>query len=252
MNAVDGEVSFHGSTLVTASGNAELLLMPGVFLRVGPSSAVTIDASVPNRVRIRLSKGECMLEAVETSQPGSIVVDEKGSGASIDEPGLYGFNSKRGAIAVYSGSAQVTRDGAQISVKKGESANVRRLRILAAAPDKATPLYAWSAERSRQLSLESAAAQGQGPAWAWDPWAGSYTFISASGHVDGPFGWPFYAPGHSHNYIPAHPGGDSYLYGPPLIANPGAMQPVPTPVLKNSWPTVPLTAPGVPSFHTSR
>src|SRR5581483_9294944 len=158
VNAVEGDVSIDavrvvvaslasvrpGQSIVTGEGKAELLLTPGVFLRVGRSSVVRLEPSAANRVQISLAKGECMVEAVEILQPGAIVVEEKGSVASIQQPGLYGFNAERGTVTVYDGSAKVNRRGKHVSVKKGESANVRRLRIAANQSDTATPLYTWS------------------------------------------------------------------------------------------------------------
>jgi hypothetical protein len=238
---------------------AELLLTPGSFLRLGPGSKLRLTAADAQSAHAVLSRGEALLETVDLRRSGAIQIEENGATVAIGKPGLYDFNRKRNDVAVYAGSARLEKNGVHLTLERGQGAKTRNLRESQAAPDRAGSLYAWSYLRSQQLSRESAASaqsyptprDWSGPAWYWDPWAASYTFLSASGHVNGPFGWPFYAPGHSHNYIPEHRGGDAYLYGPPVPApvNGGMMPSIPAPPAPA--PTVPLTAPGVPTFPKS-
>jgi hypothetical protein len=143
---------------------------------------------------------------------------------------------------------------------KGFGARTRRLRESQTKPDPGNPLYSWSKIRDEQLSSESAASaqtypggagSWHGPAWYWNPWSASYTFLSASGFVTGPFGWPYYSPGYAPDYVPVHRGGDSWPYGPPVLTGPEPMRmPGPSPI--NRPPAVPLTAPGVPGFPNNR
>ncbi len=201
-----------------------------------------------------------MLEIVTGPAPRRIAIEINGVRASVQGMGLYDFNRNRSRVAVFSGSLRLSRGDKHVVLGSGLGAKTRTLRTFRVTPETGNLLYAWSDRRSRQLSLESAAcAQSysapprdwHGPVWHWDPWSASYTLLSASGFLNSPFGWPFYAPGHSHNYIPAYPGGDSYLYGPPVLSpNPGVVAPLPP--VNQSWPSVPLTAPGVPSFPSSR
>ena len=272
LNAIDGDVRIDGApalpmsagklvaapgqVIETRDGMVELLLTPGSFLRLGPGSKLRLTAADAQSARAVLSKGEALLETVDLRRPGAIRIEENGANVAIGKPGLYDFNRKRNDVAVYAGSARLDKNGDDVTLERGQGAKTRNLREFQAAPDRTGSLYAWSYLRSQQLSRESAASaesyptsrDWSGPAWYWDPWAASYTFLSASGHINGPFGWPFYAPGHSHNYIPEHRGGDAYLYGPPVPApvDRGIMPSVPA--TPPPAATVPLTAPGVPTF----
>lgn len=105
-----------------------------------------------------------------------------------------------------------------------------------------TALDAWSNMRAEQLSAESAASaqtyaggagNWPGPAWYWNPLFGSYLLMPARGS------------------LPPYHGGDAYLYGRPIPASGLHTQPASTPPY-GTVPTVPLTAPGVPSFPNSR
>jgi hypothetical protein len=236
----------------------ELLLTPGAFLRLGERTELTlVTAGIPD-IKLRLNSGEALLEVLDVQTP--IVMEQKGARAVIRKPGLYDFDEKHGDLAVYDGEARVNTDDKQIVLEKGLGVSARGLHRFRAIPHPGSMLLSWSNSRSAQLSSESAEAAQKwpgspgawgGPAWYWSPWSASYTFLSASGFVTSPFGWPFYAPGYTHNYLPLPRGGDSFLYGPPSIA-----PPIPTaPGVKGarpSRPSVPLTSPGVPSFPTSR
>lgn len=265
VNYTDGEVSVNGTArqsavrVATGDGMAEVLLIPGSFLRVGNHSSVVVSASNPSNVQVTMARGQVMVDVIHIPPGDSIAIDERGASVTIQQPGLYGFNAKKGTVAVYDGSVRVTRGALTATLLRDTGAKLRNLREFHAAPDTSDALYAWSYSRSHQLSLESiASAQTfsgsvrawQTPAWYWDPWAGSYTYLSASGFMNSSFGWPFYAPGHSHNYIPVYPGGDSYLYGRPVPRPSEVPGVVPPPAI--TVPMVPLTAPGVPRFPTGR
>jgi hypothetical protein len=230
----DGRAALEaGQEIATHNGMAELLLTPGSFVRLGAGSVLQLESTQAPGVRLRLKRGRAVIEIL-TSQP-PIVVEERDATATFQKPGLYGFDTKRGEIAVYSGEALV---------EKGFGVKTRGL--------PADPLIAWSNLRSEQLSRESAAAAQtvtDGSGWLWDPWARSYTWLSASGAVTGPFGWPYYSPGYVPNAIPVHRG-DSYLYGPPVIQTPGVAPAAPD--YTRPAPAVPLTAPGVPQFPNNK
>lgn len=247
-----------GRAIRTGDGTAELLLTPGTFLRLGNHSELTLEAPGPPEIRVRLRNGEAMVEVLDWNAP--IVLAQNEVTVVIRKPGLYDFDEKRGLMAVYAGEAQVSRNGRQIVATGGFGVRMRQFHEFQARPNAGSTLYSWSSLRSEQLSSESAASAQtypggaggwHGPAWYWNPWSASYTFLSASGAVTGPFGWPYYSPGYTPNYIPSHGGGDSYLYGPPVVPTPGPARTI-EPGRNSATPSVPLTAPGVPQFPNNR
>jgi hypothetical protein len=220
-----------GSLIKTGDGMAELLLNPGSFLRVGKHSELTLDLARAPQIRVRLRHGEALLEVLDV-QDAPVVLEQNGVTVPVRKPGLYELKGKHPVIAVYDHEARVPSDNR-------------------------STLLSWSRTRSEQLSSESAAsalvlaataAHRHSPKWYWDAWSVSYTYLTASGVISGPFGWPYYAPGYAPNYAPVHAGGDSWLYGRPVLVSPGPASTLPA----NSPPAVPLTAPGEPRFPNSQ
>jgi hypothetical protein len=275
LNAITGEVSINGAQvnpisgvtledgriLRTGQGMAEILLSPGSVLRLGKSSELTLEAAGTPRIMAQLRKGEALLEVL--ADGATLTMEQNGVTAMVRNPGLYDFNQKRSVIAVYAGEARLNKDGQQLFANAGFGVGTRHLRVFPASPDRDSALFSWSRSRSEQLSSESrasaqesTAARSPGPQWHWDPWSASYTFLSASGFVTGPFGWPYFSPGYAPDSIPVHRG-DSWLYGPPILSSPslsggaGSGRPV-GPERGSVTPTVPLTAPGEPRFPSNR
>jgi hypothetical protein len=241
---------------------AEILLSPGSILRLGGASELRLETPATPGITATLRRGEALLEVLAGSGPLSI--EQSGVTATVRNPGLYEFNQKRSVIAVYGGETRLKKDGQQLVVDSGFGLRTRRFRVIPATPDPGNALFSWSRNRSEQLSIESrasaqennGAASPPGPHWQWDPWSASYTFLSASGFVTGPFGWPYFSPGYAPDSIPVHHG-DSWLYGPPVFSSPGLpggsgpARPI-GPERGNAVPTVPLTTPGEPRFPSNR
>lgn len=256
INAVTGDPEVRigpNGEIRTGRGMAEILLTPGNFLRLGSRAEVMITSS---RSGAEVKKGVALLESLSSAAP--ITIDEGPVATILPGPGLIEFDRDHGAIIVFSGNADLRKGATRLIVPQGFEANTSRLKLQRIMPRAGDTLYAWASYRSEQLSSESAAVQASDvpraelgrPSWLKLSWADSYTFISPSGYVNSPFGWPFYAPGHSHNYIPVPRSGDSFHYGPPVVPlSPGL--PVPQREIPGP-PTVPLTAPGVPTFPNSR
>jgi hypothetical protein len=164
-------------------------------------------------------------------------------------------------MAVYAGEARISKGEKQTIAGKGIGVRTRSFREVETHPSAGSAIFSWSSFRSELLSSQSAASaqayasdagNRHDPAWYWNPWSASYTYLSASGTVTGPFGWPYYSRGYAPNYIPVGHDGDYRLYGPPVPVMPAdPMQPV-APVIRDSVPVVPLTTPGVPEFPNNR
>jgi hypothetical protein len=245
-----------GDEIRTGEGMAEVLLTPGNFLRLGNGTQVAIRTLSSRQAVATLKHGTALLESLDESGP--VAIEEARIQAVPGGPGLYEFDQSHGVVIVFSGRQDIRTGNSSVAVSQGFEADAHNLRIRRIKARAGDALYAWSSYRSEHLSSQSAAMQPSDlprdeigrPLWFRMPWADSYTFISAFGYVNSPFGWPFYAPGHTHNYIPLPGSGDSYLYGPPTVALPETVSPAPPGEIRR--PAVPLTAPGVPPFPSSR
>ena len=239
---------------------AEILLSPGSFLRLGKASELTLETEGTPEIRATLLKGEALVEVLDAD--AALTMEQNGITTILWNPGLYEFNEKQSLIAIYAGQARLNKADKQLTASAGFGVRTRRFLVFPTRPDPGNALFLWSRSRSQQLSSESRVsaqenngARSIGPQWHWDPWSGSYTFLSASGFVTGPFGWPYFSPGYAPDSIPVHHG-DSWLYGPPVLSNPGLGNSGPAyplePERGNVMPTVPLTAPGEPRFPNNR
>ena len=219
LNYIEGQASVDGRTftstgharleqnevLETSSGRVELLLTPGVFLRIGDNSAVRMISANLTNTEVRLLHGEATVEVAQLFKENNIRVSIDHSATTLEKPGLYAFNADQGRVQVFDGKAMLTSGDQQVELKKGHEVSL-------AGPLKAEKfdrkksedsLYAWSNLRSEyeaQASMEAARTVvvggpgWYGPGWYWNPWWSMYGFVPGAGILYSPFGYPFYSP----------------------------------------------------------
>ncbi|MHB8502281.1 MAG: FecR domain-containing protein, partial [Candidatus Acidiferrales bacterium] len=229
LNYLEGQVSIGGQTvdaksigkaqlqagqlLATGTGKAEVLLTPGVFLRVGNNTTVKmISPSITNTV-VDLEKGHAMIEVEEIHPENDIHVTEDGATTRILKTGLYDFNSNQERLLVFDGKADVVDGDKHVGAKGGREVDFAANGPLKAhkfnkKADEGGDLYRWSSLRSSYVAEANVDAAGMyaqngagpwgmgwwGADWYWDPWFDGYTFIPGDGIFYSPFGWGFYSP----------------------------------------------------------
>jgi hypothetical protein len=221
VNYVEGQVTLDGNQLTTKEagqaeiqpdqflstdrGKAEVLLSPGVFLRVGDNSRIRMVSPELVDPRVEIVRGEAMVEVDYMPKQAHLDVMERGADASLLKEGLYKFNADEGQIQVIDGKAQVTDNGQSKEIGKGKEI------VLSGAPLKPVKfdrkaeddLYQWSNVRAQYLAQanESTARTVYvtggwwGPGWYWNPYFSMYSWLPGSGFFWSPFGYPFYSPG---------------------------------------------------------
>jgi len=224
LNYVEGHVAVAGQTvashsvgsvqmepnqvLETGQGRAEMLLTPGVFLRVGDNSAVRLVSAGLANTRVEVLRGEAIVEVAELFKDNNLWVLMNGASTRLDQEGLYAFNANTQLVEVFDGKATVQRDDRQKDLKKGHELALNGTWKAGHFDTKAQavqdPLYAWSnlrseyeAEASMQAARNIYVAGGPswyGPGWYWNPYWDMYGFIPGDGIWYSPFGWPFYSP----------------------------------------------------------
>jgi FecR protein len=196
-----------GQTLDTQSGKVEVLLTPGVFLRLNDNSSAKMIMAGLADTEVEIDKGRAMVEGTGVTKDNDVRVDEAGVTTRILKNGLYAFDSDQNTIRVFKGKAEVL-----LNDKKIDLGRERELVLNDGAKPKAQnfdarnhedDFFRWSALRSGYLA-EASVDQARiyvnggpgwlGPGWYWDPWFGSYTFIPGAGILYSPFGWGFYSP----------------------------------------------------------
>ena len=195
----------NGEELRTELGRAEVLLSPGVFLRVSENSAVRMVSNRLEDTRLELIAGSALLEVGElNAKEQQIEVAIGGSTVEISKRGLYRMDADPAQVRVYDGSLAVIAGGQTVTVKEGRQA------LLGSMPtpekfnkEKGDAFHRWAARRSGYIALANVSAakrmyDNQTPCsaacWMFNPYFGSFTFIPMSGMYRSPFGWAFYSP----------------------------------------------------------
>jgi len=242
--------------LRTAEGRAEVLLTPGVFLRVGDNSAIRMVTNRLIDTRVEFLSGSALVEADELLKDNGVTIVYKDYAVQLAKKGMYRFDSEPPVMRVYDGEAVVLFNGKSEEIKPSHMLEMSgELKIAHFDKDKSTDeLYLWSRDRSQYLAMANVAAAqtannsgmylGGGNSWAWNPFFGMYTFIPMSGIYYNPFGWAFYSPysvySYLNGYMPYYGG-----YGPGYTSG-GGSAPGHQPVRVGHGPTVPPRGPGSP------
>jgi FecR-like protein len=208
--SVGSETLQGGQTITTGNGKAELLLTPGVFLRVGSFTSVKMISPNLTDTEIGVEEGDATVEVAEIHRQNDIRIDMDGATTQLVKNGFYDFDAAHNQLRVLDGEAIVEENGRQEKVKGGHELTLNSDSAKPQGFDKNTyesgDLYRWSSLRSAYLAEANVdAAPGYiagvgyspgwvGAGWYWDPWFSCYTFIPGDGIFYSPFGWGFYSP----------------------------------------------------------
>ena len=199
-------------TLSTDIGKAEVLLTPGVFLRIGENSAVRMISPSLTGTQVEVTRGEVMLEVAGLTKDNNIQIISHGASITIAKNGLYRFNAgDPPTAATIDGKAQVYFGEKKIDLGKGrETVLSENLKAAKFDTKKEDELYAWSNVRSQYnaaVSYQSASAVSAGnygvgygyagyrPGWFWNGAYDTWAWLPGAGAFYSPFGWGFYSPG---------------------------------------------------------
>jgi hypothetical protein len=203
-----------GQYLATADGKAEILLTPGVFLRLDKDSSVKMVSPDLTHTEVLLDRGRASVEADQLYPQNTILIDQKGGQTQLIKNGFYEFNADDNTVRTFDGKAAVyPGDDLQRKVKP---VDVKGGRQLALNGDMVKPkgfdknrseddLYNWSSLRSDYLGEANVdlAAQyasygpgfgGFNPGWYWDADMYAYDWLPGGGPFWSPFGFGFYSP----------------------------------------------------------
>src|SRR5579863_2321379 len=197
-----------GQSLKTRAGKAEILLTPGVFLRLGDMSSAKMISPGLLDTEVVLDQGEAMVEVAEIHKENNLRIVEDGKTTDLTKTGLYDFNTDHHSVRVFDGKAFIEDGGRRIKVKGGREVDLGgdeplRAKKFNKQTAEEADLYRWTSLRSSYLAEANAdAAQTYfgsgygwfGDGWYWDPWFDAFTFLPGDGIFYSPFGWGFYSP----------------------------------------------------------
>jgi len=227
----------------TEEGRAEILLTPGVFLRLGENSSIRMLSNHLTNTRFEVLSGSAMIECSDVPKDNSIEAVYKGNAIRFDKQGLYRIDTEPARVKVYEGEAVVTDGSGSLTLKGGKASNLNGVLLAENFDRKDTDaLYNWSDRRAAYVAkaniVSASTASGSssyggygsgyassgfggfgydsfgyGPSflggWAFNPFFGMYTYMPYSGFGYSPFGYTYFSP-YTVGYAPLYGGLGGY------------------------------------------
>jgi hypothetical protein len=193
--------------LKTWDGRVEVLLNPGVFLRMGENSAVQMLRNRLEDTRIEFLGGRAVIEAAEISKGNAVTVLAKGAEISLKKAGIYRFDMEPARLRVFAGAATVRTGGRAIEVGAGKVITLEGEMAGVAVKfnrELTDSLDHWSRRRGEYVAtanvssakslLDSGYGRLPSAEWRWNPYFGTYTFIPGWGTLMSPYGYRYWSP----------------------------------------------------------
>jgi FecR protein len=234
-----------GGELRTEKGRAEVLLTPGVFLRVAENSSIKMVSTKLSDTRVELMSGSAILESAEPNAADNVSLIYKNWDVRLPQEGVLRIDAASGAdpgqVNVYKGEAEVHTSGpgasagtagdeARVTVTSGQNLPLASVLV----PQDTTvasndPFKAWAMSRSQDISSDNATAKGivddPGTVDSSGLAAGAYSYYPQA-IVPGlgyPYGMSFWSPFQSNL---------NAVYFPPYLYSYGSIY--------SMWPTATL------------
>ncbi len=216
-------------TLKTEEGRAEVLLTPGVFLRLGENSSFRMITNRLIDTRLDFRSGSAIIEADEILKDNSITMVAQDTTVHVAKKGLYRFDSSPSELRVFDGLAEVTSGDRTVEVKEGHLIALDTLAVKKFDKTTTDALNRWSERRAEYVSMANVSAANTlrasmmggggmygsmyggmfgnmyngfygtgmmgGGGWFFNPYFGMYTFVPGmDGMWMSPYGYRFWSP----------------------------------------------------------
>jgi len=220
-----------GQLVATAEGRAEILLTPGVFLRMAENTSVRMLSNALADTRLEVVSGSALVEVGELLEHNAISFEASGRHMELAKKGLYRIDASPASLRVYEGQARVTSGSETLIARKGHRIDLDSVKLADTKFETkdTDAFYRWGSRRaeyvaaanviSARVSSNSSYSSGftNNPgAWSWNPYFGMFTFLPANGVYWSPFGSPFYSPAMVWAaYVPRRGSGAGPIVGSP-------------------------------------
>ncbi len=221
--------------LRTTEGRAEVLLSPGVFLRVGENSSFRMITNRLIDTRLELLTGSAVVEADEIAKDTNITIVASKATIVIAKHGLYRFDMEPSRIKVFDGLASVTAGEQTTPVAAGKALSLDSETASVEKFDKEATdaLDRWSKRRAENVAMANVSSAKQvhdygcsnyptnfsnpvatnspcyNPCggWRYNPWYGMVTYIPCGGNIYSPYGYRYWSPNNVSRmyYVPRQP-----------------------------------------------
>jgi len=239
-----------GGDMRTADGRAEVVMNPGIMMRVGENSTVRMITNRFIDTRVELTAGAATVQLVEVPKDNQFTLVDKAATVALTKAGFYHFYADPPAVKVFSGEARVTMFDTTIEVSAGKMLPLTGSTATAQKFDKddTDALDRWSGRRGELVSAANASAArncgnggygstvpygfaqgvpvgGYGYAastpcvgnWNYNPYYGMWTYVPfMMRYCDPLWGYCYYNPMGAWNYFYQYPPSAYYGGGRPV------------------------------------
>src|ERR1700722_14051858 len=137
----------------TEEGHAEILLTPGVFLRLKENSSTRMGSTRLTDTKVEILAGSAMIEGNDVPKDVSVQALYKGNAIRIEKQGLYRIDTEPARLKVYEGEAVVTDSAGQLTLKGGKETSLSGVPVAESFDRKdQDSLYNWSDRRAAYVS----------------------------------------------------------------------------------------------------
>jgi hypothetical protein len=150
-----------GAELRTVDGRAEILLTPGVFLRLGENSAIHMLSTNLSDTRVEFLAGSAILESAELRPGTSVTLSYKHWQVGFPHTGVYRIDSEPARLTVQHGEAEVHTEGDKtvVAVKEGMVLPLSAVLVPERSSDEnRDTLGNWALGRSESVSADNSIA----------------------------------------------------------------------------------------------
>ena len=192
----------NGLVLAAEDGRAEVLLTPGVFLRLSENSSFRMVSDALAATQVEIVSGAAILEVDELLEGNAVTVRVGDAQVAVVKKGLYRIDAEPARLRVYEGEARVTANQDKAVVKKGRQLELGAVLSASNFSTKDTDaFYRWSARRAEYIATANFATARSSVInysrtgnWVWNPWYGMFTYLPGYGFGYSPYGWAWYSP----------------------------------------------------------
>jgi hypothetical protein len=202
------------TVLRTEEGRAEILLPPGVVMRIGENTSFRMISTRLIDTRLELLSGSAVIEADEIGKETHVTVVAKNATISLEKVGLYRFDIQPARLKVFKGSADVQTGSDTVQVPAGKMLELGS--ALASAEkfsvEETDSLDHWSRRRGEMMAMSNVSAANRARtggyqmdpcanvyvrslgSWGYNPYYGLGTYIPCTGSIYSPYGYRFWSP----------------------------------------------------------
>src|SRR5580692_5868497 len=148
-----------GSELRTVLGRAEIMLTPGVMLRVDENSAIRMVSNTLSDTRLEFIAGAAILDSRNAAPGAPVYINYKDFQMRFARAGRYRMDSEPAGLQVDQGEADVLLRDKALLVKAGQALPFSSpLTARVAAIRDNTGLEQWDSDRSASISADNQSA----------------------------------------------------------------------------------------------